>query len=133
MIIGDYLICKQCHFTIYVFNIYFFYFITFISRFFKEVLKQLVVVGILSELFAHVNSSWWSCILLYAATRLSTASLGYALVGYLCYYLRQRRSQGQGVNNKDILGVQVGFNWLLSQHGFYSTCLYQWQSECANK
>ena len=27
------------------------------------------------------------------------------------------------MNNKDILRVQVGFNWLLSQHGFYSTCL----------
>ena len=24
----------------------------------------------------------------------------------------------RGVNNKDILQVQVGFNWLLSQHGF---------------
>ena len=29
----------------------------------------------------------------------------------------------RGVNNKDILRVQVGFNWLLSQHGFYTTCL----------
>ena len=31
--------------------------------------------------------------------------------------------RGRGVNNKDILRVQVGFNWLLSQHGFYTTCL----------
>ena len=30
---------------------------------------------------------------------------------------------GRGVNNKHILRVQVGFNWLLSQHGFYTTCL----------
>ena len=29
--------------------------------------------------------------------------------------LRPRRSQGRGVNNKDIVRVQVGFNWLLSQ------------------
>ena len=27
------------------------------------------------------------------------------------------------MNNKDILRVQVGFNWLLSQHGFYGTVL----------
>ena len=33
------------------------------------------------------------------------------------------RGRGGGVNNKDILRVQVGFNWLLSQHGFYTTCL----------
>ena len=32
-------------------------------------------------------------------------------------------TRGRGVNNKDILRVQVGFNWLLSQHGFYTTCL----------
>ena len=32
--------------------------------------------------------------------------------GYLCYYPRPRQSRG--VNNKDILRVQVGFNWLLS-------------------
>ena len=78
-------------------------------------------MGILTELFAHVNSSWWSCILLYPATRLTTASLGYALVGYLCYYLRQRRSRGQGVNNKDILGVEVRFNW-----GLYNTWTLDW-------
>ena len=28
------------------------------------------------------------------------------------------RGRGRGVNNKDILRVQEGFNWLLSQHGF---------------
>ena len=43
------------------------------------------------------------------------------------------RGRGRGVNNKDILRVQVGFNWLLSQHGFYSTGLQLWQPECANK
>ena len=32
-------------------------------------------------------------------------------------------TRGRGVNNKEILQVQVGFNWLLSQHGFYTTCL----------
>ena len=32
-------------------------------------------------------------------------------------------TRGRGVNNKDILRVQVGLNWLLSQHGFYTTCL----------
>ena len=35
----------------------------------------------------------------------------------VCYYPTPRWSRGQGVN-KDILWVQVGFNWPLSQHGF---------------
>ena len=35
---------------------------------------------------------------------------------------------GAEANNKDTLRVQVGFNWLLSQHDFYSICLQYWVS-----
>ena len=35
----------------------------------------------------------------------------------------QGGAKGRGVNNNDILWVQVGSNQLLSQHGFYTTCL----------